>query len=115
LDTEEGWVDMHGDLKKILESFEDLKSIPYQIHQIMKGKVPIVPVLRVLTRPNPDDERVKFLQWISRIRYTDHHETNFKDVLPGTGQWLLEDPLFSDWMQSGSVLWLHGIREFIHP
>ncbi|PVG00856.1 hypothetical protein CPB86DRAFT_812717 [Serendipita vermifera] len=86
---------MHAGLHEILESFQDLEFTKDQIrelHQHMK-----------------DDERIQFLQWISKVRYTDHHETNFNDVLAGTGQWLLEDPLFAQWMKSGSILWLHGI------
>jgi adenylylsulfate kinase-like enzyme len=33
------------------------------------------------------------------------------DVLPGTGQWLLSDPVFDKWKKESvsSILWLHGI------
>ncbi|PVF98990.1 hypothetical protein CPB86DRAFT_872963 [Serendipita vermifera] len=86
---------IHADSKRILELVKDLEPAKQQIreiHQRIKGK-----------------EHLKFLKWISNIRYTDHHEANFHDVLPGTGQWLLDHPSFSDWMTSGAILWLHGI------
>ena len=56
-------------------------------------------------------ERAKILNWISSQPYLAHHTQNNKDVLPGTGQWLFNDPIFKQWRSdsSPSVLWLHGI------
>ncbi|MCJ1248784.1 hypothetical protein MMC30_006003 [Trapelia coarctata] len=43
--------------------------------------------------------------------YLQHHEQTKKDVLPGTGEWLLSDPVFMTWKKDSvcSLLWLHGI------
>lgn len=40
-----------------------------------------------------------------------HHNEHHKDVLKGTGEWLLTDPVFIRWKNdsASSLLWLHGI------
>jgi hypothetical protein len=105
---------MHADLKEILDYFKDLeltKDQMREMHRRVKGTIPFY-LFEYSNASNLDKDRAEFLQWISKIRYTDHHQTNFWDVLPGTGQWLLDDPLFFEWMRSGSILWLHGIRKY---
>ena len=56
-------------------------------------------------------ERTKILLWISPEPYIAHHNQTVKDVLHGTGQWLMEDPLFRRWRRDSvsSIFWLHGI------
>lgn len=56
-------------------------------------------------------KRKKILQWLSSEPYIKHHEQTKKDVLSGTGQWLLSDPEFIRWKEdsASSILWLHGI------
>ena len=56
-------------------------------------------------------ERTKILQWISVEPYIKHHEQTKKDILDGTGQWLLLDPVFNKWKKesASSILWIHGI------
>ena len=56
------------------------------------------------------DERTAILLWISPEPYLEHHMQNIKDVLQGTGQWLLEEPLFRNWKRdsASSLFWLHG-------
>jgi hypothetical protein len=51
------------------------------------------------------------LQWLSTEPYIGHHKQAKKDVLKGTGQWLLSDPVFIRWKDesASSILWLHGI------
>lgn len=59
-------------------------------------------------------ERLELLQWMSDIKYMDHHDDlSNKRLLPGSGQWLLESQNFIEWQQSStsSILWLHGIRK----
>lgn len=50
--------------------------------------------------------------WISPEPYLQHHEQSKKEILPGTGQWLLADPVFQRWKKdsASSILWLHGIQ-----
>ena len=56
-------------------------------------------------------KRTEILRWISPEPYIQHHEQTKKDVLLGTGQWLLSDPVFDKWKKESvsSILWLHGI------
>ncbi|KAF8853835.1 hypothetical protein BDZ45DRAFT_64299 [Acephala macrosclerotiorum] len=59
-------------------------------------------------------KRQEILNWISEkqtIDYFKHHKENKRDILKGTGQWLLQDPVFKNWKDdsASSLLWLHGI------
>uniref|UniRef100_A0A0W0FZH6 Nephrocystin 3-like N-terminal domain-containing protein n=1 Tax=Moniliophthora roreri TaxID=221103 RepID=A0A0W0FZH6_MONRR len=53
----------------------------------------------------------KILDWISSLPYQEYHNHHKRDVLQGTGSWLLEDQVYKDWKNSNnsSLLWLHGI------
>jgi hypothetical protein len=55
--------------------------------------------------------RNEILRWMSLEPYIQHHEQAKMDVLLGTGQWLLSDPVFEKWKKESvsSILWLHGI------
>ncbi|KIM73983.1 hypothetical protein PILCRDRAFT_715467 [Piloderma croceum F 1598] len=55
-------------------------------------------------------ERRKFLQFLSPLPHKKYHEQTRKNVLKGTGQWLLEDPIYNKWRHgnTSSLLWLHG-------
>ncbi|KAI9693666.1 MAG: hypothetical protein M1822_002937 [Bathelium mastoideum] len=57
------------------------------------------------------DRRRRLLQWLSKIPYRQHHRAVRKDVLPDSGQWLLENVNFRNWLRSSSssLLWIHGI------
>ncbi|KAH8589487.1 hypothetical protein B0O99DRAFT_333678 [Bisporella sp. PMI_857] len=56
-------------------------------------------------------KRAEILLWVSPEPYLQHHEQSKKEALSGTGQWLLEDPIFDRWKKESvpSILWLHGI------
>ncbi|KAL6717826.1 hypothetical protein ACLMJK_003911 [Lecanora helva] len=56
-------------------------------------------------------QRADLLRWMSTIDYRNHHREKLKDLLSGSGQWLLKDQIFLDWQQStkSAWLWLHGI------
>jgi hypothetical protein len=56
-------------------------------------------------------KRVEILRWLSPEPYIQHHEQTKKDVLLGSGAWLLSDPVFDTWKNESvsSILWLHGI------
>ncbi|KFY17970.1 hypothetical protein V492_00220, partial [Pseudogymnoascus sp. VKM F-4246] len=55
--------------------------------------------------------RTKILCWVSPEPYSQHHQQAWKDVLSGTGNWLLSDLVFDKWKKESvsSILWLHGI------
>ncbi|KAJ0166508.1 Vegetative incompatibility protein HET-E-1 [Colletotrichum tanaceti] len=68
---------------------------------------------------SPEGPRTEFttqrnneiLLWISKEPYEQHHTQTNREVLEGTGQWLLEDEVFQKWKHenTSSILWLHGI------
>jgi hypothetical protein len=41
-----------------------------------------------------------------------YHKQASQGVLPGTGRWLLSDPVFKKWKDesASSILWLHGMQ-----
>lgn len=55
--------------------------------------------------------RAEILMWLSPEPYIAHHNQNRRDVLTGTGQWLLKDSTYKQWMEdsSSSLIWLHGM------
>ena len=57
-----------------------------------------------------EDERLDILQWLSPVPYKKHHEQTRKDILSGTGTWLLQEQQLLDWQVSSasSIMWLHG-------
>jgi len=57
-------------------------------------------------------ERLEVFKWMSEVEYRSHHEDLSKNLLHGTGQWLLESSEYIEWGQSSvsSILWLHGMR-----
>lgn len=67
--------------------------------------------LRPLTCLTLASNRTKILQWISTEPYEKHHKQAYADVLQGTGQWLLTNPVYLKWKKesASSILWLHGI------
>ena len=64
----------------------------------------------MLTPKYIDSERVEILRWLSAQPYLEHHQQIKKQALPGSGQWLLQDPLYIQWYKQSmsSLLWLHG-------
>jgi hypothetical protein len=63
---------------------------------------------------NSEKQRKTILTWLSdaeKLPYLKHHKENKKEILEGTGQWLLNDEVFKRWKDdsASSLLWLHGI------
>jgi hypothetical protein len=60
-----------------------------------------------------NQERRDLLEWISDVQYGRHHDEIEERREPGTGDWLVQDERFRDWMDSSlsSTLWLQGSRE----
>uniref|UniRef100_A0A0W0GEG1 NACHT domain-containing protein n=1 Tax=Moniliophthora roreri TaxID=221103 RepID=A0A0W0GEG1_MONRR len=94
----EGQVEMHDNLKQMLASIDGpIKRMAIDISNI-KDQL-------------EDSERTKILDWISPLPYQGYHNHHKRDVLQGTGQWLLQSQMYREWKNdsTSSLLWLHGI------
>lgn len=60
------------------------------------------------------DRKLRILDWVSKVKFGDHHKSASDSRTPGTCDWLLGDPRFLDWQASSSsvVLLLYGSREY---
>lgn len=58
-----------------------------------------------------ENERSRFLDWLSSVQHLKHHSARAKLLLPGSCKWLFEKQIFRNWARSSasSILWLHGI------
>ena len=67
-------------------------------------------VQKIQDGPNAT-ERQNILNWVSTIPHRRHHGLIHSDVLPGTGEWFLNDQRLLAWQNasSPSFIWLHGI------
>ncbi|KAH7076544.1 hypothetical protein BKA63DRAFT_510284 [Paraphoma chrysanthemicola] len=56
-------------------------------------------------------KRAQILLWLSCEPYEDHHIVSKRDILKGTGEWLLNDDKFKQWKNRSvsSIIWLNGI------
>ncbi|KAE8441164.1 hypothetical protein EG329_005820 [Mollisiaceae sp. DMI_Dod_QoI] len=59
-------------------------------------------------------KRQNILKWVSdteALAYFKHHKESKREILEGTGQWLLKDDVYKKWKDdsASSLLWLHGI------
>ncbi|EEB95754.1 hypothetical protein MPER_05225, partial [Moniliophthora perniciosa FA553] len=94
----EGQAEMHDNLKQMLASIDgpnkrmaiDISNIKDQLE---------------------DSERTRILDWISPLPYQGYHNHHKREVLQGTGQWLLQSQIYNEWKNdsTSSLLWLHGI------
>ncbi|PVH75975.1 ankyrin [Cadophora sp. DSE1049] len=91
-------IDQHVGLKRLLECIDG------PIERMSAD-------LASLTDGFERSQRTKILHWLSPEPYLQHHEQAKREVLPGTGQWLLSDPVFNRWKKESvsSILWLHGV------
>lgn len=57
-----------------------------------------------------DSKRESILRWLSDRPYESHHKQIRKQAFEGSGQWLLQDPLYAEWQKASvsSLLFLHG-------
>lgn len=56
------------------------------------------------------NKRLEVLTWMSAQPYKAYHNQNRRDILEGSGHWLLEDPIFKKWKRdsASSLSWLRG-------
>ena len=57
------------------------------------------------------DEYTRICRWLSTVPFRQHHRTHLAGLIPGSGEWFLNDSKFVDWRRSSSssILWLHGV------
>ena len=56
------------------------------------------------------DSSRKLYQWLSPVEQQDKHSAILKMLYRGTGQWILSDSIFDEWMQSRcDILWVNAI------
>lgn len=59
------------------------------------------------------DKRLKILEWLSTVKFMDHHAFSSGRRQKRTGEWLLQNRKFQGWSTSkdSSILWLRGDGE----
>ncbi|KAK7529655.1 uncharacterized protein J3D65DRAFT_174598 [Phyllosticta citribraziliensis] len=55
-----------------------------------------------------DEERETILNWLSPFEYSSQHDAIYKDIVPGTGQWLLDSTQFKMLLENNKKLWCFG-------
>ena len=71
--------------------------------------------LREIQQKRENNDKIKILEWISQIPYSNHHTRISENRLKQTGEWILEKQEYRSW-QSESVsklLLLRGIRKLL--
>lgn len=106
--------EMHTKLRELVQSIDSpICRMTLQLDGLedqLKRNIIYAHVLLMLTVNHADSERVEILRWLSAQPYMEHHQQIKKQALPGSGQWLLQDPLYIKWYKQSmsSLLWLHG-------
>jgi hypothetical protein len=72
--------------------------------------------LDTLSSAVKSEQQNKILSWASEIQFEKIHNLAKDGRTADTGNWLLEHKEFQRWCTSdqSKILWLHGIRKFIH-
>lgn len=68
----------------------------------------------VLTWIATGDKKLKVLNWLSDMKFMDHHAFSRQRRQENTGLWLEENEVYKEWKnsKSSSLLWLRGDGEF---
>lgn len=63
------------------------------------------------------ERKLRILDWVSKVKFGDHHKSASDSRTPGTCDWILQDSRFEDWHASSSsvVLLVYGSREYHSP
>ncbi|KAJ3833399.1 hypothetical protein F5878DRAFT_632818, partial [Lentinula raphanica] len=54
------------------------------------------------------DEEKKVQDWLAAPNCSINYSTALNKRAPGTGQWILKDPVYLKWREQGGILWLQG-------
>lgn len=100
-------------MKRILDEIDrPVKRMSDDLREVRDGleckSLRVYPRLLVISLVS---KRTEILRWLSPEPYIQHHTQAKKDVILGTGEWLLTDPVFKRWKggSESSILWVHGI------
>ncbi|CAG9984003.1 unnamed protein product, partial [Clonostachys byssicola] len=107
-------LESHAELKRMIREFDvPINRWDKALHSMtdhLNGKFLLTwPDLAIANLSG--ERRVKILCWISDEPFEKFHIQANKEVLEGTGNWLLREPAFARWKResASSILWLHGI------
>jgi hypothetical protein len=55
------------------------------------------------------------MAWLSNLNFASRQADFLKRQQPGTGEWLLSDPVFQSWLKGNNrTLWCPGLRKSPH-
>lgn len=59
---------------------------------------------------NTESQRQELYQWLQHTDPSPLHHRAQKDYEPGTGNWMLRSPEWTDWLEAKErCLWIHGL------
>jgi hypothetical protein len=103
---------VHKDLKILLGKLEPFSTYVSEEEKRRKGMTLLFFVPKAEVFRYTDEERREFLSWLSDIDYRGDHDANSRNILKGSGDWMLNsEEKFRKWKQGGGLLWLYGIRQ----
>ena len=107
-------VDMSVDLidaERWSESRDRAQHLEALLHQLEQPIERSAVQLSELHDRLQQSDRIALLNWLSRVPYRKIHQMTGNDVLPRSGEWILQNPEFVEWTKSSlsSTLFLHGV------
>jgi len=115
------WSLKKDEVKDLLSTIERLKSLFGLALQndhlnlsrsIQADLVEVKRAVLLQEQQSRDAKDFEMLRWLTPFKYEETHIQICEKRLPGTGQWLLENPEFVAWRDQDAVsniLWCHGI------
>ncbi|KAF1999321.1 hypothetical protein P154DRAFT_493768 [Amniculicola lignicola CBS 123094] len=85
------------------------------LHILQPQKVEEMAVIKVIKEFHRDVETEKILDWLSPLRFTDHHAEILEDIPKDTGTGIFKESQFIEWIEGKDnrsktkTLWCHGI------
>ncbi|KIM28668.1 hypothetical protein M408DRAFT_8505 [Serendipita vermifera MAFF 305830] len=98
--------------KANMEDYANLvhkKNVSQSLKDVLETLQPFSEYMSEESARRKEAERAEFMKWISDIDYRMDNETNYRDILENSGNWLLTDAAFREWKTSGTIFWLRGI------
>jgi len=120
-DVDDRMQDIGGDVKdmsnKVQDVHDEVQGIDDKLEEVNRSSSLTFPLLR---SGHPDTStgnqlRDSLLRWLSPPDPSINHNIARKAHHNGTAQWFFQGGIFNQWKTTGSFLWLHGKRAFLHP
>jgi len=120
-DVDNRMQDIGGDVKdmsnKVQDVHDEVQGIDDKLEEVNRSSSLTFPLLR---SGHPDTStgnqlRDSLRQWLSPPDPSINHNIACKAHHHGTAQWFFQGSIFNQWKSTGSFLWLHGKRAFLHP